>query len=105
MRQALRRAGQDTGAGPIAPFVNLPPEVWPDFRRLREIETALAAGQMPPPPDAAAENRSAPRAVLARLPEAHPRTDPTAITDRTTGRTAGSEPSTRHPFPEVICHE
>jgi len=105
VRQALRRAGQDTGAGPIAPFVNLPPEVWPDFRRLREIETALAAGQMPPPPDAAAENRSAPRAVLARLPEAHPRTDPTAITDRTTGRTAGSEPSTRHPFPEVICHE
>ena len=105
MRQALRRAGQDTGAGPIAPFVNLPPEVWPDFRRLREIETALAAGQMPPPPDAAAENRSAPRAVPARLPKAHPRTGPTAITDRTTGRTAGSEPSTRHPFPEAVRYE
>jgi len=101
VRQALRRAGQDTGAGPIAPFVNLPPEVWPDFRRLREIESALAAGQMPPPPDAAAENRAAPRAVLARLPEAHPRTDPPGIT----GRTAGSEPPARHPFPEVIRHE
>jgi len=105
MRQVLRRAGQDIGDGTVAPFVNLPPEVWPDFRRLREIETTLAAGQMPPPPDAAAENRSAPRAVLARLPEAHPRTGPPGITDRTTGRTAGSEPSTRHPFPEVICHE
>jgi len=106
VRQALRRAGQE-GAGnrPVAPFVNLPPEVWPDFRRLREIETALAAGQMPPPPDAAAENRSAPRAVPARLPEAHPRTDPPGITGQTTGRTAGSEPPTRHPFPEAVRYE
>ena len=79
MRQALRRAGQE-GAGnrPVAPFVNLPPEVLPDFRRLREIESALAAGQMPPRPDAAAENRATPRAVPARLPEAHPRTELTA---------------------------
>ena len=102
VRQALRRAGQE-GAGnrPVAPFVNLPPKVLPDFRRLREIESALAAGQMPPPPDAAAGNRSAPRAVPARLPEAHPRTDPPGIT----GRTAGSEPPARHPFPEVIRHE
>jgi len=102
VRQALRRAGQEgTDAGTVAPFVNLPPEVLPDFRRLREIESALAAGQMPPPPDAAAGNRSAPRAVPARLPEAHPRTDPPGIT----GRTAGSEPPARHPFPEVIRHE
>jgi len=105
MRQALRRAGQDTNAGTVAPFVNLPPDVLPDFRRLREIESALAAGQMPPPPDAAAENRSAPRAVLARLPEAHPRTGPPGITNRTTGRTAGSEPPARHPFPEAGRHE
>jgi hypothetical protein len=106
VRQALRRAGQEgTDAGTVAPFVNLPPEVWPDFRRLREIETALAAGQMPPPSDAAAENRSAPRAVPARLPEAHPRTGPPGITGQTTGRTAGSEPPARHPFPEIIRHE
>jgi len=105
VRQVLRRAGQeDAGNRPVAPFVNLPPEVWPDFRRLREIETALAAGQMPPP-DAAAENRATPRAVPARLPEAHPRTGPPGITDRTAGRTAGSEPPARHPFPEVIRHE
>jgi len=106
VRQALRRAGQE-GAGnrPVAPFVNLPPEVLPDFRRLHEIETALAAGQMPPPPDAAAENRATPRAVPARLPEAHPRTGPPGITDRTTGRTADSDPKARHPFPEVIRHE
>jgi len=106
MRQALRRAGQE-GAGnrPVAPFVNLPPEVWPDFRRLREIETALAAGHLPPSPDAAAENRATPCAVPARLPEAHPRTGPPGITDRETGRTAGSEPPARHPFPEVIRHE
>jgi hypothetical protein len=105
MRQALRRAGQE-GAGnrPVAPFVNLPPEVLPDFRRLREIETALAAGQMPPP-DAGAGNRPIPRTVPARLPESHPRTGPTGITDRTTGRTAGSDPQARHPFPEVIRHE
>jgi len=106
MRQVLRRAGQE-GAGnrPVVPFVNLPPEVWPDFRRLREIETALAAGHLPPSPDAAAENLAAPRAVLARLPEAYPRTGPPGITDRTTGRTAGSEPPASHPFPEVIRHE
>jgi len=106
VRQVMRRAGQEgTDAGTVAPFVNLPPDVLPDFRRLHEIETALAAGQMPPPPDAAAENRVTPRAVPARLPEAHPRTDPPGITDRTTGRTAGSDPQARHPFPEVIRHE
>jgi hypothetical protein len=106
VRQALRRAGQEgTDAGMVAPFVNLPPEVLPDFQRLREIETALAAGQMPPPPNAGMENRPAPRTVPARLPEAHPRTDPPSITDRTTGRTAGSEPQARHPLPEVIRHE
>jgi len=106
VRQVLRRAGQeDTDAGTVTPFVNLPPEVLPDFRRLHEIETALAAGQMPPPPDAAAENRATPRAVPARLPEAHPRTGPPGITDRTTGRTADSDPKARHPFPEVIRHE
>jgi len=101
MRQVLRRAGQE-GAGnrPVAPFVNLPPEVLPDFRRLHEIETALAAGQMPPP-DAGMENQPMSRAGLARLPEAHPRTGPPGITDRT----AGSESTTRHPFPEVIRHE
>jgi hypothetical protein len=100
MRQALRRAGQE-GAGnrPVAPFINLPPEVLPDFRRLREIETALAAGQLPPSPDAGMENRPAPRTVPARLPEAQPRTGPTGITDRTTGRTAGSEPPARPPLP------
>ena len=105
VRQALRRAGQE-GAGnrPVAPFVNLPPEVLPDFRRLHEIETALAAGQMPLP-DTGMENQPMSRAVLARLPEAYPRTDPPGITDRTTGRTAGSEPPARHPFPEVIRHE
>jgi len=101
MRQVLRRAGQDIGDGTVAPFVNLPPEVWPDFWRLHEIETALAAGQMPPPPDAAAGNRATPRAVPARLPEAHPRTGPPGIT----GRTAGSEPPTRHPFPEAVRYE
>jgi len=104
VRQVLRRAGQDTDAGTVVPFVNLPPDVLPDFRRLHEIETALAAGQMPPP-DAAAKNRATPRVVPARLPEAHPRTDPPSITDRTTGRIAGSDPQTRHPFPEVIRHE
>jgi len=106
VRQVLRRAGQE-GAGnrPVAPFVNLPPEVRPDFRRLREIETALAAGHLLPSPDAGMEPQSASRAVPSRLPEAHPRTDPPSITDRTTGRTAGSEPPARHPFPEVIRHE
>jgi len=102
VRQVMRRAGQEgTDAGTVAPFVNLPPDVLPDFRRLREIETALAAGQMPPPPDAAAENLATPRAVPARLPEAHPRTGPPGIT----GRTAGSESTTRHPFPEPVRHE
>jgi len=103
VRQVLRRAGQEV-TGTVAPFVNLPPEVLPNFRRLHEIETALAAGQMPLP-DTGMENRPAPRTVLARLPEAHPRTGPPGITDRTTGRTAGSEPPARHPFPEVIRHE
>ena len=106
IRQALRWAGQEgTGAGTVAPFVNLPPEVWPDFWRLHEIETALAAGHLPPSPDAAAENRVTPRAIPARLPETYPRTSPPGITDRTTGRIAGSDPKARHPFPEVICHE
>jgi hypothetical protein len=106
VRQALRRAGQEgTDAGMVAPFVNLPPEVLPDFRRLREIETALAAGHLPPSPDAAAGNRPSPRTVPARLPEAHPRTDPPSITDRTTGRIAGSEPPARHPFPEAVRYE
>jgi len=103
VRQALRRAGQEgTGVGTVAPFVNLPPEVLPDFRRLHEIETALAAGQMPPPlPDAGAGNRPIPRTVPARLPEAHPQTGPPGNTDRA----AGAEPQVRHPFPEVIRHE
>jgi len=106
VRQALRRAGQEGADNrPVAPFVNLPPEVLPDFRRLREIESTFAAGQMPPPPDAAAENRVTPRAVPARLPEAHPRTGPPGITNRTTGRTAGSEPPAPHPFPEAGRHE
>jgi hypothetical protein len=106
VRQVLRRLGQEgTDAGTVVPFVNLPPEVLPDFQRLREIETALAAGQMPPPPDAGAGNRPIPRTVPARLPETQPRTDPPGITDRTTGRIAGSDPQTRHPFPEVIRHE
>ena len=82
-------------------IVNLPPEVWPDFRRLRGIETALAAGHLPPPLDAVAENRAAPRAVPARLPEAHPRTDRTGIT----GGMAGSESTTRYPFPEAGRHK
>ena len=105
MRQVLRRAGQDIGDGTVVPFVNLPPEVWPDFRRLHKIETALATGHLPPSPDAAAENRVTPRAVPARLPESHPRTGPPGITGQTTGRTAGSEPQARHPLPEVIRHE
>jgi len=101
MRQVLRRAGQDIGDGTVAPFVNLPPEMLPDFRRLREIETALAAGQMPPPPDAAAENRATPRVVPARLPEAHPQTQLTSVIPQRDG----SEIATPHPFPEVIRHE
>ena len=101
MRQVLRRAGQEgTDAGTVAPFLNLPHDVLPDFRRLHEIETALAAGQTPPP-DAAAENRATPRAVPARLPEAHPRTDRTGIT----GGITGSESTTRHPFPEAGRHK
>jgi len=106
VRQVLRRAGQEgTDAGTVAPFINLPPEVLPDFRWLHEIETALAAGHLPPPPDAGAGNRPIPRTVPARLPEAPPRTGPPGITGQTTGRTAGSEPPARHPFPEVIRHE
>jgi len=106
VRQVLRRAGQEgTDAGTVAPFVNLPPDVLPDFRRLHEIETALAAGHLPPSPDAAAGNRPSPRTVPARLPEAHPRRGPPGITNRTTGRTAGSEPPARHPFPEAGRHE
>ena len=106
MRQALRRAGQKgTDAGTVAPFVNLPPDVLPDFRRLRQIETALAAVHLPPSPDAGAGNRAIPRTIPARLPEAHPRTGPPGITGQTTGRTAGSDPQARHPFPEVIRHE
>jgi hypothetical protein len=54
-----------------------------------------------PPPDAAAENRATPRAVPARLPEAHPWTDRTGIT----GGMAGSESTTRHPFPEAGRHK
>jgi len=106
MRQVLRRAGQEgTDAGTVAPFVNLPPEVLPDSRRLHEIETALAAGHLPPSPDAGMENRATPRAVPARLPESHPRTGPPGITGQTTGRTAGSEPPAGHPFPETVRHE
>ena len=106
VRQALRRAGQEgVGNRPVAPFVNLPPEVLPDFRRLREIETALAAGHLPPSPDAGAGNRPIPRTVPAPLPENQPQMNPPGITDRTAGRTAGSEPPARQPFPEVIRHE
>jgi hypothetical protein len=100
VRQVLRRAGQDIGDGTVAPFVNLPPEVWPDFRRLHEIETALAAGQMPPP-DAGMENQPMSRTVPARLPETQPRMDPTSHTDLA----AGAEPPVRHPFPEAVRHE
>jgi len=101
VRQVLRRAGQEvTDAGTVAPFVNLPPEVLPDFRRLREIETALAAGQMPPP-DVGAGNRAIHRTVPARLPEAQPRTGPPGNTDRA----AGAGPTVRHPFQETIRHE
>jgi len=103
VRQALRRAGQEgTDAGTVTPFVNLPPDVLPDFRRLREIETALAAGQMPPPATAAGTgNRPAPCTVPARLPETQPRRGPPGNTDRA----AGAEPPVRHPFPETIRHE
>ena len=72
VRQALRRAGQEV-TGTVAPFVNLPHNVLPDFRRLHEIETALAAGHLPPSPDADIENQPMSRAGLARLPESHPR--------------------------------
>jgi hypothetical protein len=104
VRQALRRAGQEV-TGTVAPFVNLPHDVLPDFRRLHEIETALAAGHLPPSPDAGMGNRPAPRTVPARLPEAHPRTGPPSITDRTAGRTAGSESTTRHPSPKTVRYE
>jgi len=99
VRQVLRRSGQED-AGTVAPFVNLPLKVLPDFRRLHEIETALAAGQMPPP-DAGMESQPAPRAVLTRLPEAPPQMNPPGNTDRA----AGAEPPVRHPFPETIRHE
>ena len=46
-----------------------------------------------------------PDGAAAWLPEAHPQTGPTGITGQTTGRTAGSDPPARHPFPEVIRHE
>jgi hypothetical protein len=72
VRQVLRRAGQEV-TGTVAPFVNLPHNVLPDFRRLHEIETALAAGHLPPSPDADIENQPMSRAGLARLPESHPR--------------------------------
>jgi len=102
MRQVLRRAGQEgTDAGTVAPFVNFPPEVWPDFRRLRKIETALAAGHLPPSPDAAGENRATPRAVPARLPETQPRMDPTSHTSRA----AAAKSTTRPPPPEKVRHE
>jgi len=104
VRQVLRRAGQEgTDARTVAPFVNLPPEVLPDFRRLREIETALAAGQIPPPPDAGKgkRKRMGHLATLARLPEAQPQMNPPGNTDRS----AGAEPPVRHPFPETIRHE
>ena len=109
MRQALRRAGQEGADNrPVAPFVNLPPEVLPDFRRLREIETALAAGQMPPlPPDAGMESQPTPHAVPARLPEAHPRTELTgapADAHRPTS-TFRSSPPACHPCPDAARHE
>ena len=100
MRQVLRRAGQEgTDAGTVAPFANLPPEVWPDFRRLREIETAIAAGQMPPPPDAGKgkRKRMGHLATLARLPESHPRADGPARHHRQDGRFRIHHPP---PFPE-----
>jgi len=102
VRQVLRRAGQKV-TGTVAPFVNIPREVLPDFQRLHEIETALAVGQIPPPPDAGKgkRKRMGHLATLARLPETHPRTGPPGIT----GRTAGSESTTRHPFPEPVRHE
>jgi len=85
IRQVLRRRGQEgTDAGTVAPFVNIPPNVLPDFRRLHEIETALAAGQIPPP-DAGAGNRPISRTVPARLPESRPRKDPPGITGRMEG--------------------
>ena len=99
VRQALRRAGQEV-TGTVAPFVNIPREVRPDFRRLHEIETALAAGQIPPP-DAGMENQPMSRAVPARLPETQPQMNPPGNTDRA----AGAEPPVRHPFPETIRHE
>jgi len=101
MRQALRRAGQDTNAGTVAPFVNLHPDVLPDFRRLHEIETAFAAGQIPPPPDAGAGNRHIPRPVPSRLPETQPRMNPPGGT----GLAAAAKSTTRHPSPEKVRHE
>jgi len=54
-----------------------------------------------PTADAGTGNRPIPRIVPARLPEAHPRTDRTGIT----GGMAGSESTTRHPFPEAGRHK
>ena len=98
VRQALRRAGQEV-TGTVAPFVNIPREVLPDFQRLHEIETALAAGQMPPPPDAGKgkRKRMGHLATLARLPESHPRADGPARHHRQDGRFRIHHPP---PFPE-----
>ena len=101
VRQVLRRAGQEnTDTGTVVPFVNLPPEVLPDFRRLHEIETALAAGQMPPP-DAGAGNRPIPRTVPARLPETQPRMNPPGGT----GLASTAKSTTRPPSSETVRHE
>jgi hypothetical protein len=102
MRQVLRRAEQKgTDAETVAPFVNLPLEVWPDFRRLHEIETALAAGHLPPSPDTAVENRATPRAVPTRLPETPLRINPPGGT----GPAAAAKSTTRHPSLEKVRHE
>jgi hypothetical protein len=80
--------------------VNLPHDVLPDFRRLHEIETALSAGQMPPP-DAGMENQLAPRTVPARLPETQPRMNPPGGT----GPVPAAKSTTRHPSPEKVRRE
>jgi hypothetical protein len=80
--------------------VNLPHDVLPDFRRLHEIETALAAGQMPPP-DAGMENQPMSRAVPARLPETQPRMNPPGGT----GPAPAAKSTTRHPSPEKVRRE
>jgi len=80
--------------------VNIPREVRPDFRRLHEIETALAAGQIPPP-DAGMENQPMSRAVPARLPETQPLMNPPGGT----GLAATAKSTTRPPSPEKVRHE